>query len=125
MSDRKIRGEDSSRGGDMATGQDDDVKAFVLKKYSEVTRSAKRQGCGPAMNPCCCGGSEFSPEALATALGYSPDEIALPPKGAHLGLSCGNPLAIAEPRSGETCCATSEGGSERARVSIFVASGRK
>ncbi|HYA03833.1 MAG TPA: SAM-dependent methyltransferase, partial [Syntrophobacteria bacterium] len=27
--------------------------------------------------------------------------------------------------AGETCCATSEGGSERSRVSIFVASGRK
>jgi len=94
----------------MATGQDDDVKAFVLKKYSEVGRSAKRQGCGPATNPCCCGGSEFSPAALATALGYSPDEIALPPKGAHLGLSCGNPLAIAELRSGETVLDLGSGG---------------
>jgi hypothetical protein len=31
----------------------------------------------------------------AAAFGYSPEDLANIPEGANLGLSCGNPLAIA------------------------------
>jgi len=34
-------------------------------------------------------------EAVAKSFGYSADELANIPKDANLGLSCGNPLAIA------------------------------
>ena len=34
-------------------------------------------------------------DSVAKAFGYSEDELKGLPKGANLGLSCGNPLAIA------------------------------
>jgi arsenite methyltransferase len=40
--------------------------------------------------------------AVAEAFGYSPDELASLPAEANMGLSCGNPTAFANLRSGET-----------------------
>jgi len=40
--------------------------------------------------------------AIAKAFGYSEEELNSIPKDANLGLSCGNPLAIASLRKGET-----------------------
>src|SRR6516225_5032493 len=39
--------------------------------------------------------------AIAAAFGYTPEELASLPPGAHMGLSCGNPVATANLRSGE------------------------
>ncbi|KAL2187634.1 NAD(P)-binding protein [Thermothelomyces heterothallicus CBS 203.75] len=41
-------------------------------------------------------------EAVAKSFGYSADELANIPQAANLGLSCGNPLAIASLKEGET-----------------------
>lgn len=41
-------------------------------------------------------------ETVAKSFGYSEAELAAIPEGANLGLSCGNPLAIASIREGET-----------------------
>jgi len=52
----------------------------------------------------CCSNSGCGDRASATeasALGYSPDEIAALPPGADLGLGCGNPQAIAALKPGE------------------------
>ncbi|MDX2111113.1 MAG: arsenite methyltransferase [Verrucomicrobiota bacterium] len=48
----------------------------------------------------CCGDDEF--EKQARLLGYSKDETNAVPEGANLGLGCGNPVAIASLRAGET-----------------------
>src|SRR6187549_3728274 len=55
-------------------------------------------GCGPADERAgggCCGGATFSPEQLAAAIGYSKQDLEATPAGANLGLSCGNPTALA------------------------------
>ncbi len=39
---------------------------------------------------------------VASAFGYSKDELTNVPSGANLGLSCGNPFAVAGIRQGET-----------------------
>lgn len=39
---------------------------------------------------------------VASAFGYSPSELATAPLESNLGLSCGNPFAIANLREGET-----------------------
>jgi len=57
-------------------------------------------GCGSGGG--CCGPSTFTPGQLAQAIGYASDELAAAPDGANLGLSCGNPTAIAALRPGET-----------------------
>ncbi|ORY04563.1 ubiE/COQ5 methyltransferase, partial [Clohesyomyces aquaticus] len=41
-------------------------------------------------------------KAVASAFGYSPEELSSIPQEANLGLSCGNPLALASLKAGET-----------------------
>jgi len=54
--------------------------------------------CGPTSS--CCGGGDRA-EAVALGLGYDPADLAALPEGANLGLSCGNPTALASLRPGE------------------------
>lgn len=81
----------------------------MKKEDGEATRAKVREGygriaagggscCGPA-NPCC---GPKTPDALAGQIGYSEEELAALPEGANLGLSCGNPTAIAALAAGET-----------------------
>lgn len=58
----------------------------------------------------CCGPSTFSPEQLAKAIGYSQDELAAAPDSANMGLSCGNPTALASLKPGETVLDLGAGG---------------
>ncbi len=49
----------------------------------------------------CCGPTTLSADELAEQIGYSKDELAGLPEGANLGLSCGNPGALASLSAGE------------------------
>ena len=73
---------------------DDPIKVAVRERYAEVARG--EASCGSL-----CGCTENA-EGLAIAFGYSADELATLPEGANLGLSCGNPQAVAALRPGET-----------------------
>lgn len=55
--------------------------------------------------------------AVAEAFGYSPAELASIPAEANMGLSCGNPTAIAHLRAGETVVDLGSGGG----LDIFLA----
>src|SRR4051794_7970756 len=69
------------------------LKDVVKARYSEVAEGAA-----------CCGslcGCSDNAEGLALAFGYSADELATLPEGANLGLSCGNPQALAALKPGE------------------------
>ncbi len=70
-----------------------DLKREVEARYSEVALGTG--SCGSL-----CGCTENA-EGLALAFGYSAEELATLPEGANLGLSCGNPQAIAGLRAGE------------------------
>src|SRR6266496_5506820 len=52
--------------------------------------------CGSAVGSCCGSAS------CDRQIGYSPEEMASVPEGSNLGLGCGNPVAIASIRSGQT-----------------------
>lgn len=69
-------------------------------------------GCcvGGAAGGGCCGPATFTPEQLATAIGYSQGELAVAPEGANMGLSCGNPTAIATLLPGEVVLDLGSGG---------------
>jgi arsenite methyltransferase len=58
----------------------------------------------------CCGPVSLDPQQLAAAIGYSSDDLAVTPEGANMGLSCGNPTAIASLRSGEVVVDLGSGG---------------
>ncbi len=82
----------------------DDVRTKVREIYSKV--AGQNAGCG--CSPTCCGLlTEDAPPArdvaaVSHALGYSAEQAEAVPAGANLGLGCGNPLAIAALRPGET-----------------------
>ena len=72
------------------------IHASVQEAYGRI---AKTGGgcCGPQSS--CCGSDR--PQEVALGLGYSDAELATLPEGANLGLSCGNPTALAELKAGE------------------------
>jgi arsenite methyltransferase len=72
-----------------------DVRTMVREKYGAIAESA---GCGCGPGGCCGGGPET---AIADYIGYTPEQLAVLPEGANLGLGCGNPLAHADARPGE------------------------
>jgi arsenite methyltransferase len=68
----------------------------VRRKYGSI--ASKGGGCcGPASS--CCGGGRA--EEVAQGLGYTEAELASLPEDANLGLSCGNPGALAGLQPGE------------------------
>jgi SAM-dependent methyltransferase len=76
-----------------------DIRTTVREQYGAMARAGSTC-CGPATNGCCAPAAD--PAALAAAIGYDADELArILPDGANLGLSCGNPGAIAALRPGE------------------------
>jgi arsenite methyltransferase len=75
------------------------VREYVRERYGAIAEQAGPQGCGCQATGC-CGGSPA--ETYSAQLGYSAAEVASVPAGADLGLGCGNPLALAGIRPGET-----------------------
>jgi len=76
------------------------LKQLVIKTYSHIAS----QGSCCAMPATCCA-PEINPMNLLETgklIGYSEEELKLGLGEANLGLGCGNPLAIAELREGET-----------------------
>ena len=59
-------------------------------------------------------------QAVAQAFGYSADELASIPAEANMGLSCGNPTAIAHLREGETVVDLGSGGG----LDVFLAAAK-
>jgi len=62
---------------------------------------------------CCCSGqrsNQADPARLAMAMGYDAQSLANLPDGANMGLSCGNPVAIAALQEGQTVLDLGSGG---------------
>jgi len=89
------------------TGESNErIRETVRKGYADI--AAGKSGC-------CCGSS--SPESLAAAVGYTDEELAALPEGANMGLSCGNPTAIADLRAGQVVLDLGSGGG----FDVFIA----
>ena len=90
---------------------------------AETVRAKVREGYGQIATKggSCCGSSSCgSGEQLAEKIGYSAEELAALPEGANMGLSCGNPTAIASLKPGEVVLDLGSGGG----FDVFIA-GRK
>jgi arsenite methyltransferase len=74
----------------MATKHGRLVRENVRKGYSAIAKGGG-SCCGPARS--CCAAGEAA--GVARAVGYSDADLATLPEGANMGLSCGNPGAIA------------------------------
>jgi len=74
------------------------IRQTVREGYAEVALKAPSGGCcGPTKGAT----PASSPEDFAARLGYSGDQLALLPEGSNMGLSCGNPTAIAALQPGQ------------------------
>ncbi len=94
------------------------VREQVRAGYSQIAQSS---GCGCSSTPGCCGSSTAADAGkLAQYVGYSAEELAALPDGANLGLSCGNPNALAALKPGEVVLDLGSGGG----FDVFIA-GRK
>ncbi len=73
-----------------------DIRATVREKYGALAEGGA--GCCDGSG-CGCGDAAGT---VLTAIGYTPEQAAAIPEGANLGLGCGNPLAHANVKPGET-----------------------
>jgi arsenite methyltransferase len=86
------------------------VRQRVRAGYSEIARAesgASSSCCGT--NPC-CGSASATADDLAKRVGYNDAELATLPEGANMGLSCGNPTALASLKPGEVVLDLGSGG---------------
>jgi len=74
------------------------IKKIVKEGYAKI---AVQGGscCGPASS--CCGSADLAQD-ISSKIGYTDEELKAAPEGANLGLGCGNPVALATLREGET-----------------------
>ncbi|MFI5379566.1 MAG: arsenite methyltransferase [Tepidisphaerales bacterium] len=89
-----------------------DVREKVRHGYAAIAQTgALGTATAPKGGGCCgptCGG--MTADALAGQIGYSAEEIKALPEGANMGLSCGNPTAIANLKPGQVVLDLGSGG---------------
>jgi arsenite methyltransferase len=85
---------------------DDKIKQTVRKGYTKIAKGS---------SGCCCGSS--SPGKLAEGIGYTSQELEVLPDGANMGLSCGNPTAVANLKPGQVVLDLGSGGG----FDVFIA----
>jgi len=101
-----------------STDQTDAVRKLVREGYASIAKETSAGCCAPGVS--CCGSTPQEAEKLARELGYTVEELQALPDGANMGLSCGNPAALAALQPGEVVLDLGAGGG----FDIFIA-GRK
>lgn len=93
--------------------KNEDIPRVVREGYAKVAKRSQATGETGATGPAdqgdsccssrqsCCGPSDSS-QTISRQIGYSEDDLSAVPEGANLGLGCGNPLAFASIREGDT-----------------------
>ena len=82
----------------------DEVRETVRAGYAAIAAGRRS---------CCCSGTrsgQLDPIRLAKAVGYDAASLANLPEGANMGLSCGNPVAIAALQEGQVVLDLGSGG---------------
>jgi len=78
--------------------EDKQIKKTVREGYAKIAKQGS--SCCVPTNSCC--GSTDLAQDISKKIGYTEKELEAVPEGANLGLGCGNPVAIASLREGET-----------------------
>ena len=94
------------------------VHRMVRESYAKIAQDTSAGCCGPGVS--CCGSAPQDADKLAGQLGSSVEDLKALPDGANMGLSCGNPAALAALKPGEVVLDLGSGGG----FDVFIA-GRK
>jgi len=86
--------------------EDEEIRKSVRKGYAKIAK----EGLGSSRQASCCGDSSAEEEAYKNPAGYTRDELKSIPQGSDMGLGCGNPVALASLREGETVVDLGSGG---------------
>jgi len=77
----------------------DEIRRSVRKGYAKIAKGEVKSCCGGVeQEDVCCSGSKDR----SRAIGYTESDLGSVPDGANLGLGCGNPIALASIKEGET-----------------------
>src|SRR5215475_561983 len=104
----------------MSTRDTEVVHEAVRNNYAAIARANMPSAQDTPGESCCapsCCGSAIDVTTLATSIGYDATELSALPEGANMGLSCGNPTAIASLQPGEVVLDLGSGGG----FDVFVA----
>jgi SAM-dependent methyltransferase len=106
--------------------KNEEIRQAVRESYAKVARAAGVAS-GPSPAASCCSPSDISTQAaqaescgcvppdvsteqMSTIMGYSKEDLTGVPEGANMGLGCGNPVALASLKPGETVVDLGSGG---------------
>lgn len=78
--------------------KEEETKKAVRKGYAKIAKQDS-SCCAPVSS--CCGNPDLAKD-ISKKIGYKDEELKSVPEGANLGLGCGNPIALASLREGET-----------------------
>jgi len=76
----------------------EEIKKVVREGYARIAK--QDSSCCAPTNSCCA--STDLVQDITKRIGYTEEELKAVPEGANLGLGCGNPVALASLREGET-----------------------
>lgn len=90
----------------------EEIREHIRLNYAGVAQQGSAGGCcAPGSGSGCCGGSTLIDiKDLAVNLGYAESDFEGVPIESNMGLGCGNPLAIAALKEGETVLDLGSGG---------------
>lgn len=87
------------------------MKEFIKKIYGSIAKGKTKSCCAPKIS--CCP----STSSISEKIGYTKEELTSVPQGADMGLGCGNPVALASLKEGETVVDLGSGGG----LDVFLA----
>lgn len=90
----------------MTSETNKNIRKAVCKGYKEIAHGKLN---------CCCGSS--SPDKFTEAIGYTSEDLKSLPEGTNMGLSCGNPTAVANLKPGQVVLDLGSGGG----LDVFIA----
>jgi len=98
--------------------KEQNVHEMVRSGYAKIAGESSASACTSSAS--CCGSPSQNADKLARELGYSVEELQSLPDGANMGLSCGNPAALASLKPGEIVLDLGSGGG----FDVFIAGRR-
>lgn len=85
--------------------EDEEIRKDVRKGYAKIAK----EGLALSRTSSCCDSSSAN-EEVGKKIGYTEDELKSIPQESNMGLGCGNPVALASLKEGETVVDLGSGG---------------